>query len=198
MGKSYGAAALSVLISTHQSDADDECSALSWLDLRPDGLYVVEKPGVDDDMIDVITGDHARKRKDGLPLLKVPFSSGQFAQFEADYGGVFSGLLQAGDDTPALLDEIRSRSTAAAELAEVLLGLRKADEADLESTATIALQRQAERYRMCEQAGLKMPKDTYAALPRGIGKIAKKLSISRPALSEDLKKYIAHIAKSGG
>lgn len=51
-------------------------------------------------------------------------------------------------------------------------------------------QRQARRYQMCIDAGLKMPDNDYAPLPRGIGELARREGITRPAFSEDLKKHI--------
>jgi hypothetical protein len=54
-------------------------------------------------------------------------------------------------------------------------------------------QRQAERWAMCEAAGLKMPTDTYAHYPRGIGMVAKKMGIELPSLREDLNKHRARI-----
>jgi hypothetical protein len=50
-------------------------------------------------------------------------------------------------------------------------------------------QRQATRWQMCVDAGLTMPKDTYGHYPRGVGKIADELGISRQALQQDLNKY---------
>ncbi len=49
--------------------------------------------------------------------------------------------------------------------------------------------RQAERWKLCEVMGLKMPTDTYRPFPRGIGKVAKQLGIKRQTLTEDLNKY---------
>ncbi len=50
-------------------------------------------------------------------------------------------------------------------------------------------QRQAERWAMCEAAGLKMPTDTYQTFPRGMGKVADTLGISSSSLREDLNKH---------
>ena len=52
-----------------------------------------------------------------------------------------------------------------------------------------AEQRQDERWQACIDAGLPMPKDSYAHYPRGIGEVAKKLGITRPSLTQDLNKY---------
>lgn len=49
--------------------------------------------------------------------------------------------------------------------------------------------RQATRWKLCLDAGLKMPTDTYSHFPRGIGKIAKELGITRQALAEDLNEH---------
>ena len=50
-------------------------------------------------------------------------------------------------------------------------------------------QRQARRWQQCSDAGLTMPADTYGHLPRGIGKVATKLGITRQALAEDLNAH---------
>ena len=50
--------------------------------------------------------------------------------------------------------------------------------------------RQAQRHQMCVEHGLQMPDNDYAVLPRGIGKLAKKLDISRQAFAEDVKAHI--------
>jgi hypothetical protein len=50
--------------------------------------------------------------------------------------------------------------------------------------------RQARRYQMGIDAGLEMPTDDYAPMPRGIGKLAKMEKITRQSFSEDVKAYI--------
>ena len=58
------------------------------------------------------------------------------------------------------------------------------------STPTLTpQQRQNERWEACVKAGLKMPTDTYAQYPRGIGKVAIDLGITRQSLKEDLDKH---------
>lgn len=52
-----------------------------------------------------------------------------------------------------------------------------------------AEQRQARRWQMCLDAGLPMPQDTYAQLPRGINAIAKAERITRQALAQDLNAH---------
>lgn len=52
-----------------------------------------------------------------------------------------------------------------------------------------AIKRQDERWKMCVDAGLSMPKDSYAQYPRGIGGVAQQLGIATQSLSEDLNKY---------
>ncbi len=52
-----------------------------------------------------------------------------------------------------------------------------------------AEQRQARRWQMCLDAGLSMPQDTYAQLPRGINEIAKAERITRQALAQDLNAH---------
>ena len=50
-------------------------------------------------------------------------------------------------------------------------------------------QRQAYRWQLCIDAGLTMPEDTYSHLPRGIGKVAESLGITRQALQQDLSAH---------
>jgi hypothetical protein len=52
-----------------------------------------------------------------------------------------------------------------------------------------AQDRQAMRWQMCIAAGLDMPTDTYAHLPRGIGKVARSIGIKRQTLADDLNAY---------
>ena len=54
-------------------------------------------------------------------------------------------------------------------------------------------QRQARRYQMCIDAGLRMPDNSYATLPRGIGALAKREGISRPYFSADVKAHIGRV-----
>lgn len=70
---------------------------------------------------------------------------------------------------------------------------------DLEALRSVSTQaesseeRRARRYQACVDAGLKFPDNDYATLPRGIGKIAKAMGITRQALSEDLKAHIRRL-----
>jgi len=50
------------------------------------------------------------------------------------------------------------------------------------------MQRQAERWKACVDAGLPMPSDTYGQYPRGIAKVAKAFGIKRQSTKEDLDK----------
>ena len=55
--------------------------------------------------------------------------------------------------------------------------------------ADSAEQRQQRRWKMCIDAGLEMPQDTYAHFPRGIKEIAQTECITRQALTQDLSAY---------
>lgn len=63
------------------------------------------------------------------------------------------------------------------------------------SADEIKSQRQARRYQACVDAGLILPSDDYGAMPRGIGKVAERLGITRQTLTADVK---AHIRRLGG
>jgi hypothetical protein len=58
------------------------------------------------------------------------------------------------------------------------------------SPSESTVHRRKRRYEMCLRAGLEMPDNDYAALPRGIGKLAEQEGISRQAFSEDVKAHI--------
>lgn len=60
---------------------------------------------------------------------------------------------------------------------------------------TAAEKRQRERYEACVTAGLPMPTDVHSHLPRGVGRVAKDLGITTPALSEDLKKHLERMQR---
>jgi hypothetical protein len=56
-------------------------------------------------------------------------------------------------------------------------------------------ERQQRRYRMCVEGGLQMPDNDYARLPRGVGRLAEKEGVTRPAFTADVKTHIARLAK---
>lgn len=62
-------------------------------------------------------------------------------------------------------------------------------------TETPRERRQRERYEMCIKAGLKMPDNPAATLPRGIGEVAKNCGISRPTFTQDVKQHIQRLLK---
>jgi hypothetical protein len=47
---------------------------------------------------------------------------------------------------------------------------------------------------MCIDAGLNLPDNDYAALPRGIGAIAKQERITRQSFAEDVKAHIRRLS----
>jgi hypothetical protein len=65
----------------------------------------------------------------------------------------------------------------------------RANEMPRTTNTPMAVQRQAERWKACVDAGLDMPSDTYSHYPRGISKVAKSFGIERQSLKEDLDKY---------
>ena len=67
-------------------------------------------------------------------------------------------------------------------------------EPDLRNTQSeTTIERQARRHQMCIDAGLTMPTNDYARLPRGISALAEKEGISRQAFSEDVKAHIRRV-----
>ena len=65
-----------------------------------------------------------------------------------------------------------------------------------EQLAETARQRRARRYQMCIDAGMALPDNDYASLPRGIGEIAKREGIKRQSFAEDVKAHIRHLNAS--
>lgn len=49
-----------------------------------------------------------------------------------------------------------------------------------------AQERRARRWKMCVDAGLKMPSDTYGPYPRGYGAIGKREGVTRQSFKQDL------------
>jgi len=72
-------------------------------------------------------------------------------------------------------------------VAEERQGAPKMDQRDAPYQS--AQDRQAHRWQLCIDAGLKMPQDTYASYPRGIRAVADRLRITRQALAQDLNAH---------
>jgi hypothetical protein len=53
--------------------------------------------------------------------------------------------------------------------------------------------RQVERYQRCLDAGLKFSKNPLHKLPKGVGKVASHIGITRQSLSSDVKAHIARL-----
>lgn len=114
------------------------------------------------------------EERDGI-LMR--YTQGMLTDDEPDFETVPDDCRVVGDDVHALADafcEAPAQPQAAAP-APVVAGN--------------AEQRQARRWQMCLDAGLPMPQDTYAHLPRGIGKVAKAEGIKRQALAQDLNAH---------
>lgn len=60
--------------------------------------------------------------------------------------------------------------------------------------AEVQHDRQKRRYQMCVNAGLVMPTDDYAHLPRGIGVLAKNEGVTRQSFSQDVKAHIRRLS----
>lgn len=57
-------------------------------------------------------------------------------------------------------------------------------------TQETAAERQARRYQACIDAGLTMPDNDFAVLPRGVGRLAKQEGITRQSFAQDVKTHI--------
>ena len=96
-----------------------------------------------------------------------------------------TGALVSTAQVLQLMRDGRHKSEHASELAAV-------DDGPAQETPA---QRQARRYQMCVDAGLVMPTNDYASLPRGVGKLADREGIARQSFSEDLKAHIRRLFK---
>ena len=108
--------------------------------------------------------------------------------------GLSLGLDEAAKQIDAhllrIIDDWAQREAPARQI-PVLEGLQPlaAEPQAAPMVAANAEQRQARRWQMCIDAGLPMPQDTYAQLPRGIKEIAKAENITRQALAQDLNAH---------
>ena len=105
------------------------------------------------------------------------YTKGMLADDEPDFETVPDDCRVVGYDVHALADEYTAPEAKQAEPQAVPVMGENAE------------QRQARRWQMCLDAGLSMPQDTYAQLPRGINEIAKAEGITRQALAQDLNAY---------
>ena len=105
------------------------------------------------------------------------YTKGMLADDEPDFETVSADCRVVGYDVHALADEYTAPET------------KQAEPQAAPMVAANAEQRQARRWQMCIDAGLPMPQDTYAQLPRGIKEIAKAENITRQALAQDLNAH---------
>ncbi|WP_103018406.1 hypothetical protein [Alicycliphilus denitrificans] len=103
-------------------------------------------------------------------------------------------FMQAAQPVPyEYFDRRIIRREQAAQILQRMFGTTPAPQPQAAAPAPVvagnAEQRQARRWQMCLDAGLPMPQDTYAHLPRGIGKVAKAEGIKRQALAQDLNAH---------
>lgn len=103
------------------------------------------------------------------------YTQGMLADDEPDFETVPDDCRVVGYDVHALADEYTAPEVTQAEP-------RAAPVASQE-------QRQADRWQLCIDAGLTMPTDTYSHFPRGIGRVATGLRITRQALQQDLNAH---------
>lgn len=105
--------------------------------------------------------------------------------------GVWFDRWMLEDDEPdleTLPDDCRVRGDDVHALADAFRSSTEAKKPLTVATHTAA-ERQAARWSACVEAGLTMPSDTYSHLPRGVGKVAKQLGITRQALADDLNDH---------
>ena len=105
------------------------------------------------------------------------YTKGMLADDEPDFETVSADCRVVGYDVHALADEYTAPEA------------KQAEPQAAPMVAANAEQRQARRWQMCIDAGLPMPQDTYAQLPRGIKEIAKAENITRQALAQDLNAH---------
>lgn len=131
--------------------------------------------------------ENSRRNKRGVPFSQLPESLRKRVA-EAFYPALWDELLP----------ETRLKFARQNDLADEYRGLcdgwlQIIREKKAQQTAHPLLQcseqRQDERWQMCIAAGLPMPMDTYAHLPRGIGRVAESIGITRQALRQDLNAY---------
>lgn len=98
--------------------------------------------------------------------------------------------LAPGEDAPLVRpDGCRVTAAGILQLVDTHTTPAQAEPQAAPMVAANAEQRQARRWQMCIDAGLPMPQDTYAQLPRGIKEIAKAENITRQALAQDLNAH---------
>ena len=103
------------------------------------------------------------------------YTKGHVVAGEPDFETVPEDCRVVGYDVHALADEYTAPEATQAEPQAAPVASQE--------------QRQADRWQLCIDAGLTMPTDTYSHFPRGIGRVAKGLKITRQALQQDLNAH---------
>ena len=158
----------------------------------------------------------------GIPALPFPFNAGQLAAFMLDGAGWFvyefatdsvavdqalhgynrkmtrdalAAAIESMDAAESVVGEMPQDEAQYVEWRRKMVLALLDGEADKEDQQCqqSAVDRQAQRWQMCVDAGLEMPTDTYAGFPRGIKKIADSIGITRQALTDDLNAYRARV-----
>jgi len=115
-----------------------------------------------------------------------------FDEIDGELMRFTKGLLTSDEpDFETSLDDCRVLGADVHALADAFVDSEKEESPQSEPIAPVmaAKERQAQRWQLCIEAGLKMPQDTYSHLPRGIGEIAKRLGVKRQSLSDDLNAH---------
>lgn len=112
------------------------------------------------------------EERDGI-LMR--YTKGMLTDDEPDLETVPDDCRVVGYDVHALADEYTASEAKQAEPQAAPVASQE--------------QRQADRWQLCIDAGLTMPTDTYSHFPRGIGRVAKGLKITRQALQQDLSAH---------
>jgi hypothetical protein len=111
-----------------QADGDE---GLAILEIRSDGIYVKamgDDKGHRSAEVSILTGDAQGRRKSGLPMLPIPFTTDDLRSVQGGALGIVE-RLSCGDETNALLAKLVFRDPCAEEVARALMGISEGPEA---------------------------------------------------------------------
>jgi hypothetical protein len=119
-------------------------------------------------------------------------AEGKLAGLRAELAGLLRQLSGTAQEHPqATVSQSQAAPAPAPASAEPV---KSAQTEQVSSKKETKEQRQERRYQMCIEAGLKMPDNDYAPLPRGIGDLARREGITRQSFAEDVKAHIRRLS----
>ncbi|MEI8325003.1 MAG: hypothetical protein WCH44_06475 [Betaproteobacteria bacterium] len=134
----------------------------------------------------ILTGALRIRTSNGVPILRLPLGVSEYP------GHAVEPYVSVGD----FCDYVKTANIPyiPTDPDTLAVQMELIEPGEVQTQAETQEERQRRRYQAAISAGLTMPNNDYAPMPRGIGKLASNEGITRQAFTQDLK---AHIRRMG-